>query len=242
MLRKGVERQLPPGYDVDTHFTPTYDPWDQRLCLVPNSDLFEAIRSGKASVVTDHIETFTGTGIRLRSGQELAADVVVTATGLELVVLGEIDFRVDGEPVDFSRTWTYRGLMYSGVPNLMSTFGYINASWTLRADLNAEYLCRLLQHMDATGTSQCTPRLRAADAGMPARPWIDGFSAGYIQRRMHLFPKQGDRAPWINTQDYARDRKLLRRGPIEDGCLVFSQPVPAAEAAIGAGRMLSAAG
>jgi monooxygenase len=225
MLLDRVRKELPKDFDVEKHFTPRYDPWDQRLCLVPNSDLFEAIRSGRASVVTDHIDTVTETGIRLRSGQDLEADILVTATGLDLVVLGEMGFEVDGEPVDFSSTWTYKGLMYSDVPNLISTFGYINASWTLRADLTAEYLCRLLAHMDATGTRVCTPRLRASDAGMPERPWIDDFSSGYMQRGMHLFPRQGDRAPWLNPQSYTRDKKLFREGPLEDGCMVFSNPV-----------------
>jgi monooxygenase len=229
-----VRKELGKDYDVAKHFTPRYDPWDQRLCLVPNSDLFEAIRSGKASVVTDLIETFTERGIRLQSGQELEADIIVTATGLELVLLGEIAFSVDGEPVDFSKTWTYKGLMYSDVPNLMSTFGYINASWTLRADLIAQYLCRLLQHMDATATTQCTPRLRRSDAGMPERPWIDDFSAGYMRRRMHLFPKQGDRAPWINPQHYLRDRKLFLEEPLEDGCMIFARPPASASTAAAA--------
>jgi monooxygenase len=219
-----VRTELGPDYDVDTHFTPTYNPWDQRLCLIPNSDLFEAIRSDRVSVVTDHIETFTEHGIRLVSGEELEADLIVTATGLELVTLGEMDFVVDGEPVDFSRTWTYKGMAYSDVPNLASSFGYINASWTLRADLTCEYVCRILNHMRATRTLQCTPRLRPSDHGMPERPWIDGFSPGYMQRVMHRFPRQGDREPWINPQDYARDRKLFRKGPVDDGVMQFTRP------------------
>jgi cation diffusion facilitator CzcD-associated flavoprotein CzcO len=221
MTRKG----LPEGYDVDKHFTPCYAPWDQRLCLIPNDDLYEAIKSGQASVVTDEIDTITEHGIRLRSGDELAADVLVTATGLRMVVLGEMDFTVDGQPVDFSKSWTYKGLMYSAVPNLISTFGYINASWTLRADLTAEYLCRLLRHLDETGTHQATPRLRASDTDMPKRLWIDDFSAGYMQRSLHLFPRQGDRAPWINPQSYDADKKLFREGPVEDGCLLFTEPL-----------------
>lgn len=217
-----VRAELGDDYDVDTHFTPTYDPWDQRLCLVPNSDLFAAIRSGLASVVTDQIETFTEDGIALRSGEELEADIIVTATGLQLVTLGEMDFVVDGEPVDFSGTWTYKGLAYSDVPNLASSFGYVNASWTLRADLTCTYVCRLLNHMDATGTDQCTPRLRPDDRSMPERPWIDDFSAGYMQRMMPLLPKQGDRAPWVNTQSYTQDKKLLRRSPVDDGVMQFT--------------------
>ncbi len=218
-----VRKQIGDVVDVDKHFTPSYNPWDQRLCLVPNADLFTALRSGKASVVTDEIDTFTETGIRLKSGEELAADIIVTATGLNLVTLGEMDFVVDGEPVDFSKTWTYKGLAYSDVPNLVSSFGYINASWTLRADLTCEYVCRLLNHMKATGTVQCTPRLRASDAGMPERPWIDDFTSGYMQRVMHKFPRQGDREPWINPQNYSVDKQMFRKGAIEDGAMQFTK-------------------
>ncbi len=221
-LLQMVRKELGPDYDIEKHFTPSYNPWDQRLCLVPNSDLFEAIRSGKASIVTDGIERFTETGIELESGKTLEADIIVTATGLNLVVLGEMQFVVDGAPVDFSETWTYKGMMYSGVPNLVSTFGYINASWTLRADLTSEYVCRLINHMDETGTRQATPRLREIDCQMPPRPWIDGFSSGYMQREMHRFPKQGDHEPWINPQNYGKDKKMIRFAPLEDGALVFS--------------------
>lgn len=217
-----VRKELGPDYDVGKHFTPSYNPWDQRLCLVPNSDLFRAINAGKASVVTDLIDTFTETGIRLQSGEELPADIIVTATGLQLVTLGEMDFVVDGEPVDFSKTWTYKGFAYSDVPNMASSFGYINASWTLRADLICEYVCRLLNHMEATGTVQCTPRLRPSDRSMPERPWIDGFSAGYMQRVMHRFPRQGDREPWINPQNYTRDKKMFRKAPLDDGAMQFT--------------------
>ena len=227
-LLEMVRNELGANYDVDKHFTPSYNPWDQRLCLVPNSDLFKAIRAGRASVVTDHIETFTETGITLASGETLEADIIVTATGLQLVTLGEMTFSVDGEPVDFSKTWSYKGLAYSDVPNLASSFGYINASWTLRADLTCEYVCRLLNHMRDTGTVQCTPRLRDSDRSMPERPWIDGFSAGYMQRVMHLFPRQGDREPWINPQNYTADKKLFRKSPLEDGVMRFNKArVPA---------------
>lgn len=220
-LLREVRNQLGPDYDVEKHFTPRYDPWDQRLCLVPDADLFVAIREGRASVVTDRIARFTPSGIALESGERLDADIVVSATGLELEVLGGAEFEVDGRKVDFAETLTYKGMMYSDVPNLVQTFGYINASWTLRADLTAEWVCRLLETMDRRGARRATPRLRPEDRHMPKRPWIDGFSPGYMQRAMHLFPKQGDREPWLNTQDYARDRKLLRRGPIEDGVLVL---------------------
>lgn len=216
-----VKKELGPDYDVETHFTPSYNPWDQRLCLVPNSDLFASISAGKASVVTDHIERFTEIGIKLKSGHELEADIIVTATGLNLVVLGDMTFQVDGAPVDFGRTWTYKGMMYSDVPNLVSTFGYINASWTLRADLTSEYVCRVLNHMDETGARQVTPRLRASDQDMPARPWIQDFTSGYMQRMMDKFPRQGDREPWINPQNYSRDKKMIRQGALEDGVLVF---------------------
>ena len=221
LLLDRVRKEVGSDYDVETHFTPHYNPWDQRLCLVPDSDFFTSLRSGKASVVTDTISTFTETGIQLDSGEELSADIIVTATGLQLVTLGEVEFLVDGNSVDFSRTWTYKGLAYSDVPNLVSTFGYINASWTLRADLTSEFVCRVLNHMRETSTDRCTPRLRPDDRAMPARPWIDDFPAGYIKRALPLLPRQGDRAPWLNTQHYASDKKLLREGPIEDGVLTF---------------------
>ena len=223
MLLRGVRTALGPDYDVKTHFTPRYNPWDQRLCLVPNGDFFKAIRSGRASVVTGEIATFTETGIALASGGHVDADIIVTATGLSLVTLGEVDFAIDGSPVDFSRTWTYKGFAYSDVPNLASTFGYINASWTLRADLIAQYVCRLLAHMSRTGADQCTPRLRETDRNMPARPWVEHFTSGYIQRVMHLLPRQGDREPWINAQNYTHDRKMFRRSTVDDGVMRFTR-------------------
>jgi len=229
-LLDGVRAGVGPDVDVGRHFTPSYDPWDQRLCLIPNGDLFETLRSGRASVVTDTIETFTETGIALTSGEHLECDIIVTATGLELVNLGEIDVVVDGEPVDFANTFTYRGLAYSDVPNLVSTFGYINASWTLRADLTSTFVCRLLQHMRATGTDRVTPRLRPGEERMTPRPWIEDFSAGYMQRMMPLLPKQGDREPWTNPQRLSADRKALRRAPLDDGVLIFERtPVPVSE-------------
>lgn len=221
LLLRGIRRELGPDFDVDTHFTPTYDPWDQRLCVVPDGDLFTALKNGSASVVTDTIDTFTENGILLESGDELLADVIVTATGLELVTLGEMKFTIDGDAVDFADTWTYRGLAYSGVPNLVSTFGYINASWTLRVDLTCAYVCRLLNHMAHTGTTICTPRLRPSDSDMPARPWIDDFSSGYMQRMMPLLPRQGDREPWLNTQRYIGERHRFGKAPIDDGVMRF---------------------
>jgi len=223
LLLGGIQLELGADYDVAKHFTPNYNPWDQRLCLVPNGDLFKAMREGKASVVTDHIESFTETGIQLASGEHLEADVIVTATGLELVTLGEMDFMVDGKQVDFSQTWTYKGFAYSDIPNMASTFGYINASWTLRSDLTAEYVCRLLNHMRKKGVAQCTPRLREQDRNMKQRPWIDGFSSGYMQRMMHRMPRQGDHEPWINPQNYRRDKKMFKHSPIDDGVMQFTK-------------------
>ena len=223
ILLKGVREQLGPDYDIEKDFTPTYNPWDQRLCLAPNGDFFQAMRDGKASVVTDTIDTFDETGIVLLSGEHLDADVIVTATGLQLVTLGEVQFEIDGVPVDFAQTWTYKGVAYSGVPNLASSFGYINASWTLRSDLTCEYVCRLLNHMAKTGTTQCTPQLRDEDLNMPERPWIDSFSAGYMSRVMHMFPRQGNHAPWVNPQNFARDKKMFRRAPLDDGAMQFTK-------------------
>ena len=220
-LLRLVKQMLPTGYDVKKHFTPRYNPWDQRLCLVPNGDLFQAIKKGSAQVVTDEIDTVTEQGIRLTSGDELAADIIVTATGLKLALLADVPFRVDGDAVDFSRVYTYQGMMFSGVPNLVSTFGYINASWTLRADLTSEWVCRLLQQMDASGADRVVPRLREEDAGMQTLPWIADFPAGYMQRVMHLFPKQGT-GPWRNTQDFSLDKKTLRNEPLLNSALIFS--------------------
>ncbi|MGA1437334.1 MAG: flavin-containing monooxygenase [Ilumatobacteraceae bacterium] len=227
-LLQGVRALVGPDVDIDKHFTPSYNPWDQRLCLVPNGDLFAAVRNGSASVVTDTITSFTETGVALTSGEHLDADIIVTATGLELVTLGDMDFVVDGKTIDFSETFTYRGVAYSGVPNLVSTFGYINASWTLRADLTSTYVCRLLNHMRKTKTDQVTPVLRDSDITMAKRPWIDDFSSGYMQRMMPTLPKQGDREPWTNPQRLAPDKKALLKNSLEDGVLTFtaSQQLP----------------
>ncbi len=225
-LLRRVRKHLGPDYDVEKHFTPRYDPWDQRLCLVPNADLFEAIQSGKASVVTDHIERITKRGVLVGSGEELEADIIVVATGLRLQVLGGAQLEVDGEPVRVPEKFSYKGMMFCDVPNLVQTFGYINASWTLRADLTAEYVCRLISRMDELDMRQCTPRLRADERDMPARPWIEGFSSGYMQRSMHLLPRQGDHEPWLNTQSYRADKKMIRNAPLEDGRLSFSNPRP----------------
>ena len=217
-----VRKQLGKDYDVEKHFTPNYNPWDQRLCLVPDDDLFEAIKTGGAKVVTEHIKRFTETGIELQSGEHLQADIVVSATGLELEVMGGATFNVDGETVDFSKLTTYKGLMVSDVPNMVSTFGYVNASWTLRADLISEWVCRTLNHMSKTQTSKVVPLVPDALKDMPTKDWIADFPAGYMQRGMHLQPKQGNQAPWVNSQDFRKERALFTV-PIEaDDALHFS--------------------
>jgi cation diffusion facilitator CzcD-associated flavoprotein CzcO len=218
LIRRGLEARLPPGYDIDTHFKPTYNPWDQRMCLVPDGDLFEAISAGRASVVTDHIDTFTEKGLKLKSGRELEADLIVTATGLNLVPLGGLDMTVDGREVRLPETMTYKGMMLSGVPNLAFAVGYTNASWTLKCELTCEYVCRLLNHMDERGYEICTPRNR--DPSVTEEPLID-FSSGYVQRAIHMFPRQGSRTPWRLHQNYARDLVLLRFGQIDDEAMEF---------------------
>ena len=220
LILKGVRDGLGPDYDVASHFTPRYNPWDERLCLVPDADLFRAIRRGQASVVTDQIETFTETGIRLKSGKELGADLIVTATGLSLQLLGGMTVAVDGKTVDPAQTVAYKGMMYSDVPNFAVVSGYTNASWTLKADLVCEYVCRLLDHMSRNGLRQCTPRLD--DPAMERLPWMD-FSSGYIQRAIDKFPKQGTRRPWRLYQNYAMDLMSLRYGSVRDKAMVFSR-------------------
>jgi monooxygenase len=215
MLRDGAIKQLPTGYAVDTHFSPTYNPWDQRMCLAPDGDLFTAIREGHASVVTDRIETFTESGIRLESGTELDADIVVTATGLNMLAIGGMTLEVDGNPVNLPETMSYKGMMLSGVPNFAWTIGYTNASWTLKADLVAEYVCRLLNHMDRRGYAAVIPDASKATA---VNPMID-LTSGYVLRGLADLPKQGERAPWRLHQNYVRDVRLLRRGPIDDDVL-----------------------
>jgi monooxygenase len=213
LIRKATAKRLPEGYAVDTHFNPSYDPWDQRMCLVPDGDLFEAINDGRASIVTDTIETFTETGLRLASGEELEADIIVTATGLNLLPLGGIELAVDGTDVRIPETVGYKGMMLSGVPNLAVTLGYTNASWTLKADLVAQYACRLLNHMDARGYAICTPQAPAS--GSETAPWLD-LKSGYVLRSAAALPKQGTTPPWRLHQNYLRDIPLLRRGPVDD--------------------------
>jgi len=222
-----VRKELGPDYDVKTHFTPSYNPWDQRVCLVPDSDLFQSIKSGKSSVVTDHIETFTPKGLKLKSGKELEADIIVTATGLQLELLGGMQVSIDGVPKNMSKTMSYKGMMYSDVPNLASAFGYTNASWTLKCDLTCEYVCRILNHMDKTGTTQCTPR---KDPQVQEAPWID-FSSGYIQRAANVLPKQGTKKPWKLYQNYFLDLVTLKFGAVDDGTLEFAKPPAKVETA-----------
>jgi cation diffusion facilitator CzcD-associated flavoprotein CzcO len=222
-----VRAQLPDGYDVATHFTPNYNPWDQRLCLVPDNDMFAAISAGKASVVTDQIARFTETGVALKSGAEIAADVIVTATGLVLENAGGTAISVDGAPVEFGKTLAYKGMMYADVPNLASVFGYTNASWTLKADLTCEYVCRLLKYMDRHGYAQATPRNH--DPEMALEPWLD-FSSGYVRRAIDRLPKQGAKKPWKLYQNYAKDIVALRFGTLTDGAMEF-RAAPARAAA-----------
>jgi cation diffusion facilitator CzcD-associated flavoprotein CzcO len=220
-----VRDMLPKGYDVETHFVPPYNPWEQRLCLVPDEDMFRVIREGRASIETDHIKTFDETGIVLESGRHLDADIIVSATGLDLLFLAGMKTTVDGRAIDFSQSFGYKGVMFSGVPNLAAAFGYTNASWTLKADLTSEYVCRLLNHFRTTDTQIATPVLD--DTGMKAEPWID-FSSGYFKRALARFPKQGERLPWKLHQNYAKDIKLFRRDPVDDGVLRFTKASGAA--------------
>ena len=227
MLRKGLERELPAGYDIDTHFTPRYNPWDQRFCAVPNGDLFASIRAGTSSVVTDHVERFTENGVLLTSGTELEADVIVTATGLELLFLGGIALRIDGETVDPASRLTYKGMMLEGVPNLAIAIGYVNASWTLKCDLTCDYVCRLLNHIHGRGLRVCVPR-NLEGAAAEDGPLL-GLSSGYITRSAHLLPKQGSRQPWRVHQSYLRDYRALKLGDIEDSVMQFSTAPPPAD-------------
>jgi monooxygenase len=219
LIRKLAARQLPAGYDVDTHFNPAYDPWDQRLCLVPDGDLFTAIRDGQASIVTDRIAAFTKRGLRLESGPELPADIVVTATGLQLLAFGGAQLAVDDRPVDLPQTMAYKGMMLSGVPNFAFTIGYTNASWTLKADLVSEFACRLLAHMDSRGYDTCVP---VADPAVTRKPLLD-FAAGYVLRSIDQFPRAGSRAPWRLGMSYLNDVITLRYGRISDGTMRFSR-------------------
>ena len=222
MMRKKLTNDardlLPEGYDVETHFNPRYNPWEERLCLVPDGDLFEAVSNGSASIVTDHIETLTENGVKLKSGEELEVDIIVSATGLALQVAGGVELFVDGARVETGKIMSYRGMMYSGVPNMSVTFGYTNASWTLKADLTSEYMCRLLNHMHRIGAVSATPRLH--DPEVTEEPFVD-FSSGYFKRAEHMLPKQGSKKPWKLNQNYALDILALRYGKMDDGVMEY---------------------
>jgi monooxygenase len=227
LIRAGTIKSLPDGYEVDTHFNPPYNPWDQRMCVVPDGDLFRAIRHNQVSVATDRIETFTDHGIKLQSGAELEADIVVTATGLQLLAFGGIPFVVDGQPIRLSDTITYKGMMLTDMPNFLYAAGYINASWTLKVDLICDHFCRLLALMDEHEYAYCLPD--APDPGAPTRPLLD-FKAGYVLRSVQDFPRQGPGAPWELGMDYLRDRKMLLDGPVGDHMQFFGErPAAAAE-------------
>lgn len=223
LLLSQVRQQV--GQNVDMkHFTPTYNPWDERLCAVPNGDLFKVLRKGKASIVTDHIDTFTSKGIKLKSGETLEADIIITATGLDLQMMGGMQLSVDGAPFDMAQTMNYKGVMFRDLPNLAMMFGYTNASWTLKSDLSSEYICRLLKHMDKKGLRQCTPR--NTDPSVAPEAFV-AMRSGYIQRAQGKLPQQGNKAPWKVYMNYALDLAMLRYRPVEDGAIEFSNPKPA---------------
>lgn len=216
-------RKALPGYqNFDTDFVPRYGPWEQRLCLVPDADMFEALNRGKAQIVTDHIDRWTEEGISLKSGKQLRADIIVTATGLNLVLLGQTQLTVDGAAVDLAEHVNYKGVMFNDIPNMASIFGYVNASWTLKSDIAADYVCRLLKTMDAKGAKIANPHL--ADADMPRLPFVEDFSSGYFARSFDKLPKNGDRHPWRVLQNYAAEKKILTRDPIDDGVMIFTNP------------------
>ncbi len=227
LFLRGVQRHLPPGFGLDPHFSPRYGPWTQRVCLVPDGDLFEVLASGDASIVTDEIETFTENGLQLASGAELEADLVITATGLNLLVMGGLSVTVDGEDINLAETVGYKGMMFSGIPNLAVSLGYTNASWTLKCDLICEYVCRLLNHMDEHGYDRVMPR--RPGRSVQIEPFID-LTAGYVLRSIDKFPKQGSRPPWRMHQNYPRDVLMIRRGELEDEGIEFSR-APAADRA-----------
>jgi cation diffusion facilitator CzcD-associated flavoprotein CzcO len=222
-LLSAVEAYLGKDYDIATHFTPRYRPWRQRIAFIPDGDLFQGIKSGKASVVTDEIDRFTEKGILLKSGKELEADIIITATGFNLSANGDIDFAVDGKKLDFADTVTYRGMMFTGVPNLVWVFGYFRASWTLRVDLVADFVCRMLEHMKQTGVKKVTAELRAEDHNMPLLPWIDpeNFNPGYMMRGMHLMPKRGDKPEWQHNQDYWAEKDEFPNIDLKDKAFVY---------------------
>ncbi len=221
-LLTGIQTLLPEDFDMK-HFTPSYRPWQQRIAFVPDGDLFAGIREGKASVVTDEIETFNENGILTKGGVQLDADIIITATGFDLSVLGDIPFSIDGQPLDWSQTVTYRGMMFTGVPNLAWVFGYFRASWTLRVDIMADFVIRMFRHMEQKGAHKVTPQLRPEDADMELGPWMDpdNFNPNYLMRSQHLMPKRGKKEEWMHNQDYWAEKDLLPNANLDDGCLRF---------------------
>ena len=221
-LLTGIRELLPEDFDMK-HFTPSYRPWQQRIAFVPDGDLFAGIRAGKASVVTDEIDTFNEKGILTKTGIQIDADIIITATGFDLSVLGDIPFTLDGEPLDWSQTVTYRGMMFTGVPNLAWVFGYFRASWTLRVDLMGDFVIRMFRHMQQKGASRVTPQLRPEDSGMEIGLWMDpeNFNPNYLMRSQHLMPKRGNKPEWMHNQDYWAEKDLLPAADLDDGCLRF---------------------
>jgi len=226
-LLKLTRDQLPADYpSFEKDFVPPYGPWEQRMCAVPDNDMYQAIANGTAEIVTDHIDRFTPKGILLKSGRELEADIIVTATGLNLITLGKMELSIDGKPTKLSEHFNYKGAMFSDIPNMVSIFGYINASWTLKSDIVAEYVCRLLQKMDEKGAKIANPRLGKTD--MPMLPFVTDFSSSYFARSFDNLPKNGDRHPWRVLQHYAAEKKILTQDPVDDGVMVFSGPIAVA--------------
>jgi cation diffusion facilitator CzcD-associated flavoprotein CzcO len=223
-LMESMKPLLPEGFDIEKHFTPRYRPWQQRIAIVPEGDLFAALREGRASMVTDTIETFTEKGIRVSSGEEIPADIVVSATGFNLSAFGDVAFSVDGEPVDFSERVTWRGIMISGIPNMAYVFGYFRHSWTLRVDLVSDLVIRLMENMQLKDATMVVPTLRPEDAGMEIRPWSDpeNFNAGYVMRSQHVLYKQGDREPWTHMKEHGEEMELLPKVDLDDGSLSYS--------------------
>ncbi|KMQ81991.1 fad-containing monooxygenase [Lasius niger] len=226
-----ARENLPPDFDIDKHFTPRYRPWQQRVAFMPNGDLFASIREGQASIVTDEIEEFTANGIRLKSGETVEADLIITATGFNLSVLGDIPFSIDDKPLDLADSVTYRGMMFTGVPNLVWVFGYFRASWTLRADMVGDFVCRLLKHMQRKGARRITPQLRPEDRDMPLSSWTDpeDFNPGYLLRDLHKLPKRGNKREWQHTQDYWREKDEFPAIDLDDPAFDYGYPEPVAQ-------------
>ena len=220
-LLREVRKEVGDSINVDQHLTPKYNPWDQRLCLIPDGNLYDVLKNKKAEIVTDEIIEFNEFGIRLKSGRQLDSDIIITATGLNLQIMGGATIKIDSEEVDLSKCWTYKGIMISDIPNMVSTFGYINASWTLRADLISEWVCKLINFMDQERSKSVTPIASDTVNRPEPKDWIDDFSSGYMKRAMKNFPKQSKSQPWINSQDYRLEKKLFNQALRDDKALIF---------------------